>query len=366
MFDQVSEHRHALRTNFFSLFDEVLLEHCSDDIKALLAEAAGEPVEHFEGFGEMHTTVLAAVVCGLSVTQTDRNIYICVVAGDRIVLFMRWFQCLFLSVLPFSTAFRVWDTFLATAGAAFDASPSAGVGCILRTAIALVCVLAEEFALLRQVKAQEAVKAAEIAATARAAAAIANRGTIFFEEKNTPNSRELDGDGLMKLLVSTLDKRARWMQTAWRNATQGDRLIEQVRPCSALHDFCTSRRPLTEYTVCTRRTQSFSPPATARNCKIFSIKWLRAESRLHSSMETRCCYGCDLMQVTLLLYSMYRHTRTMALPMFCPAIISTNASAGWKPWVKCSWISKALLSINSVMVSMASSKNYSTVKTERY
>ena len=84
MFDQVCPRRHMLRTRFFALFDEVLVSHCNGETKALLADATatGQFDGQFKGF------------------------------AHRIVLFMRWFQCLFIAVLPFRAAFRVWDAFL--------------------------------------------------------------------------------------------------------------------------------------------------------------------------------------------------------------------------------------------------------------
>ena len=71
------------------------------------------------------------------------------------MLLIRWFQCLFVAVLPFRAVFRLWDSFIASSATAFDARPAAGVAKILTVAIALVRRVVAEFARLRRQHADE-------------------------------------------------------------------------------------------------------------------------------------------------------------------------------------------------------------------
>ena len=65
------------------------------------------------------------------------------------------------------------------------------------------------------------VQAAHLAARAAAvSAATGVGGSVVIPPRRPPFSKDLDGDGLIKLLVSTVDKRVPWMQRAW--ATAGD------------------------------------------------------------------------------------------------------------------------------------------------
>lgn len=110
-----------------------------------------------------------------------------------------------------------------------DANPSAGALCVITTAVALVCRIAGEFSLLRQQKAKELADAAVMARrAAEMSAATGVGGSIMLPRRRAPFSKDLDGDGLIKLLVATVDKRTRWMREAWSRAADATALFEEV------------------------------------------------------------------------------------------------------------------------------------------
>ena len=132
---------------------------------------------------------------------------------------MRWFQCLFIGVLPFTTVFRIWDGFLLRRSAELNPSSSADVGYVISVAVALVRLLVREFIRLREQLGQP----------------VTPSSSSPDESPPIHETIKLDSDSLIKLLIATVDKRTGWKGLAWAEAGKADVLCEEV-----CHTFTTS------------------------------------------------------------------------------------------------------------------------------